>query len=97
MLVLPLAEFQISPSPPPSSPSPPPHEKKGVINADFVLVMQAITMHMVSYAGRADMQIQVAKDVIPDPHVLSKCFKDALLEMKEAAEPASKTKRDSPK
>ncbi|KAL3843910.1 hypothetical protein ACJIZ3_001313 [Penstemon smallii] len=45
----------------------------------------AITMHMVSYAGFADMQILVAKEVIPDPKVLAKCFEDALLEMKEAA------------
>ncbi|KAA8536212.1 hypothetical protein F0562_028690 [Nyssa sinensis] len=45
----------------------------------------AITMHMVSYAGKADMQILVAKDIIPDPKLLAKCFEDALLEMKEAA------------
>nr|GEX96022.1 O-acyltransferase WSD1-like [Tanacetum cinerariifolium] len=44
-----------------------------------------ITMHMVSYAGRADMQILVAKDLIPHPEELAKCFEDALLEMKEAA------------
>lgn len=53
---------------------------------DFGLEMQAITMHMVSYAGRADMQIQVPKDVIPDPQILSKCFTDALHEMKDAAQ-----------
>ncbi|XP_022745995.1 O-acyltransferase WSD1-like isoform X2 [Durio zibethinus] len=46
---------------------------------------QAITMHMLSYAGRAEMQILVAKDIIPDPEFLAKCFEDALLEMKEAA------------
>nr|XP_043623225.1 wax ester synthase/diacylglycerol acyltransferase 4-like [Erigeron canadensis] len=45
----------------------------------------AITMHMVSYAGKADMQILVAKDLIPHPEKLAKCFEDALLEMKEAA------------
>ncbi|XP_075511155.1 wax ester synthase/diacylglycerol acyltransferase 11-like isoform X1 [Primulina tabacum] len=45
----------------------------------------AVTMHMVSYAGTADMQILVAKDVIPDPKVLAKCLEDALVEMKEAA------------
>ncbi|CAI9260070.1 unnamed protein product [Lactuca saligna] len=45
----------------------------------------AITMHMVSYAGKADMQILVAKDIIPYPEKLAKCFEDALLEMKEAA------------
>ncbi|KVI10795.1 O-acyltransferase, WSD1, C-terminal [Cynara cardunculus var. scolymus] len=44
----------------------------------------AIIMHMVSYAGRADMQILVAKDIIHDPENLAKCFEDALLEMKEA-------------
>ncbi|KAI3716030.1 hypothetical protein L6452_23072 [Arctium lappa] len=45
----------------------------------------AITMHMMSYAGKADMQILVAKDLIPQPEILAKCFEDALLEMKEAA------------
>ncbi|MED6135758.1 hypothetical protein PIB30_049648 [Stylosanthes scabra] len=43
----------------------------------------ALTLHMVSYDGRADMQVQVAKDIIPDPEFLAKCFEDALLEMKE--------------
>lgn len=47
--------------------------------------MQAITMHMVSYAGKADMQILVAKDLIPDPEKLARCFEDALREMKEYA------------
>ncbi|MCL7027718.1 hypothetical protein MKW94_004248 [Papaver nudicaule] len=42
----------------------------------------ALTMHMVSYAGKAKMQILVAKDIIPDPQFLAKCFEDALLEMK---------------
>ncbi|BFG41863.1 hypothetical protein CerSpe_281380 [Prunus speciosa] len=47
--------------------------------------MQALTMHMVSYVERADMQISVAKDIIPDPEFLAKCFEEALLDMKEAA------------
>ncbi|XP_042005192.1 wax ester synthase/diacylglycerol acyltransferase 3-like isoform X2 [Salvia splendens] len=51
----------------------------------------AITMHMMSYAGIADMQILVAKDVIPDPRVLANCFQDALLELKAAAEAALKS------
>ncbi|XP_039063055.1 O-acyltransferase WSD1-like [Hibiscus syriacus] len=46
---------------------------------------QAITMHMLSYADKAEMQILVAKDIIPDPEFLAKCFEDALLEMKMAA------------
>ncbi|EXC17312.1 O-acyltransferase WSD1 [Morus notabilis] len=45
----------------------------------------ALTMHMLSYAGRADMQILVAKDIIPDPEFLAQCFEDALFEMKEEA------------
>ncbi|XP_010270343.1 PREDICTED: O-acyltransferase WSD1-like isoform X2 [Nelumbo nucifera] len=45
----------------------------------------ALTMHMVSFAGRAEMQILVAKEIIPDPRVLAKCFQDALLELKDAA------------
>ncbi|XP_039158411.1 O-acyltransferase WSD1-like [Eucalyptus grandis] len=40
----------------------------------------ALTIHMVSYAGRADMQILVVKDIIPDPDFLAKCFEDALPE-----------------
>ncbi|KAH6813405.1 hypothetical protein C2S51_022423 [Perilla frutescens var. frutescens] len=51
----------------------------------------AITMHMVSYAGMAELQILVAKDIIPDPKTLANCFEDALLQMKEAAEPATKS------
>ncbi|XP_047331901.1 wax ester synthase/diacylglycerol acyltransferase 11-like [Impatiens glandulifera] len=45
----------------------------------------ALTMHMVSYAGKAEMQILVAKDIIPDPQILAKYFEIALNEMKEAA------------
>jgi len=55
--------------------------------------MQALTMHMVSYAGRADMQILVAKDIIHDPDFLAKCFEDALLEMKAAASTAPNSKK----
>ncbi|KAH7836122.1 hypothetical protein Vadar_032934 [Vaccinium darrowii] len=47
----------------------------------------AISMNILSYGGSADMQILVAKDIIPDPQVLAKCFEDALLQMKEAAAP----------
>ncbi|EXC17313.1 O-acyltransferase WSD1 [Morus notabilis] len=50
-----------------------------------VTYMRALTMHMLSYAGRADMQILVAKDIIPDPEFLAQCFEDALFEMKEEA------------
>ncbi|GAB4855279.1 hypothetical protein Ancab_023899 [Ancistrocladus abbreviatus] len=46
----------------------------------------AIIMHMVSYQGQADMQILVAKDIIPDPEFLAKCFQDALLQLKFAAQ-----------
>ncbi|XP_042497048.1 wax ester synthase/diacylglycerol acyltransferase 11-like isoform X2 [Macadamia integrifolia] len=55
------------------------------IRVNTAALTHAITMHMVSYAGRAEMQILVAKDIIPDPKVLAKCFEDALLEMKDAA------------
>lgn len=44
----------------------------------------ALTMHMMSYAGGADMQIVAAKDIIPDPVFLAKCFEEALIDMKEA-------------
>lgn len=50
-------------------------------------------MHMLSYAGVADMQILAAKEIIPDPKVLAKCFEEALVEMKDAAVvAATKTK-----
>jgi hypothetical protein len=52
----------------------------------------ALTMHMLSYAGRADMQILVAKEIIPDPDILAKYFEEALLEMKEAAVVTNKIK-----
>ncbi|KAI3873886.1 hypothetical protein MKW98_001535 [Papaver atlanticum] len=45
----------------------------------------ALTMHMISYAGKAEMNILVAKDTIPDPQFLAKCFEDSLLELKEAS------------
>ncbi|MCL7038583.1 hypothetical protein MKW94_020300 [Papaver nudicaule] len=45
----------------------------------------ALTMHMLSYAGNAEMQILVAKDIIPDPQFLAKCLEDALLEMKDVS------------
>ncbi|KAI3895445.1 hypothetical protein MKX03_016211 [Papaver bracteatum] len=51
----------------------------------------ALTMHMISYAGKAEMQILVAKDIIPDPQFLATCFENALLEMKEASTASVKT------
>ncbi|KAL9244928.1 hypothetical protein vseg_018642 [Gypsophila vaccaria] len=55
------------------------------IRATSSSLAHAITMHMVSYAGNADMQILVAKDIIPNPQFFAKCFEDALLELKDAA------------
>ncbi|KNA09249.1 hypothetical protein SOVF_155310 [Spinacia oleracea] len=55
------------------------------IRATSSSLPHAITMHMVSYAGMANMQILVAKEIIPDPRFLAKCFEDALLEMKNVA------------
>ncbi|KAL9255823.1 Wax ester synthase/diacylglycerol acyltransferase 11-like protein [Drosera capensis] len=37
----------------------------------------ALLMSMLSCKGRADMQILAAKDIIPDPDFLAKCFEDA--------------------
>ncbi|MCL7024865.1 hypothetical protein MKW94_025699 [Papaver nudicaule] len=45
----------------------------------------ALTLHMLSYAGKAKLQILVAKDIIPDPQFLAKCFEDALFDMKDAS------------
>ncbi|WCJ17732.1 O-acyltransferase (WSD1-like) family protein [Euphorbia peplus] len=47
---------------------------------------QGLVMHMVSYAGKADLQIVVAKDIIADPEFLVQCFEDSLLEMKRDVE-----------
>ncbi|KAH7575273.1 hypothetical protein JRO89_XS02G0073500 [Xanthoceras sorbifolium] len=55
------------------------------VRANTSSLPHALTMHMTSYAGKADMQILVAKDIIPDPEFLAKCFEDALPELKEAA------------
>ncbi|CAN6544338.1 unnamed protein product [Malus baccata var. baccata] len=52
---------------------------------------QALVMHLVSYAERADLQILVTKDIIPDPAFLAKCFEEALLDMKEAAAAIGRT------
>ncbi|KAL3722378.1 hypothetical protein ACJRO7_034709 [Eucalyptus globulus] len=77
-----------------------PHEEIAVvgnpityIRANSSSLPHALTMHMVSYAGRADMQILVAKDIIPDPDFLAKCFEDALLEMKAAASTTLNSKK----
>lgn len=48
-----------------------------------------MTMHMVSYAGIADLQIQVAKEIIPHPKLLATCFEQALLQMKASVEAAA--------
>ncbi|KAL2349568.1 hypothetical protein Fmac_003568 [Flemingia macrophylla] len=53
------------------------------LRANNSALPHALILNMVSYAGRADMQVQVAKDIIPDPEFLAKCFEDALIEMKE--------------
>ncbi|KAI4383394.1 hypothetical protein MLD38_009236 [Melastoma candidum] len=45
----------------------------------------ALFMHMVSYAGRADMQVLAAKHIIPDPEFLAYCFEEALVGLKQAA------------
>lgn len=40
---------------------------------------------MLSYAGKVEMQVLVAKDIIHEPEVLAKCFENALQDMKIAA------------
>ncbi|CAA6670511.1 unnamed protein product [Spirodela intermedia] len=42
----------------------------------------ALIIHMISYNGKADLQLLVAKDIIHDPETLAKCFEDTLKEMK---------------
>ena len=37
---------------------------------------------MISYNGKAFLQILVAEEIIPEPEVLSKCVEEALREMK---------------
>ncbi|KAG9451143.1 hypothetical protein H6P81_011108 [Aristolochia fimbriata] len=55
------------------------------LRASSTSIPHALTMHMVSYMGKVEMQILVAKDIIPDPRFLAKCFEDALHEMKDVA------------
>ncbi|GAB4852972.1 hypothetical protein Ancab_017161 [Ancistrocladus abbreviatus] len=55
---------------------------------------QAITLHLVSYAGRADLQVLVAKDIIHNPEFLGDCFKESLLEMKNAVRSPSNIEKD---
>ncbi|KAK7308779.1 hypothetical protein RJT34_05005 [Clitoria ternatea] len=57
------------------------------LRANNSALPHALILNMVSYAGKADMQVQVAKDIIPDPEFLAKCFEDALLEMNEQVTP----------
>uniref|UniRef100_A0A7N0ZR01 Diacylglycerol O-acyltransferase n=1 Tax=Kalanchoe fedtschenkoi TaxID=63787 RepID=A0A7N0ZR01_KALFE len=45
---------------------------------------QAVTIHAVSYVGKVEMQVLVAKDIVPDPDVLAKCFEEALQNLKKA-------------
>ncbi|XP_078443075.1 wax ester synthase/diacylglycerol acyltransferase 5-like [Wolffia australiana] len=41
----------------------------------------ALTLHLISYNGKADLQILLAKDIIHDMETLAKCFEDAFKEM----------------
>ncbi|KAJ8434029.1 hypothetical protein Cgig2_001222 [Carnegiea gigantea] len=54
------------------------------INLRKKLGLQALVMYMVSYAGKADLQVMVAKDIISDSQFLIQCFKESLLEMKSS-------------
>ncbi|KAL2904230.1 O-acyltransferase WSD1 [Bienertia sinuspersici] len=45
---------------------------------------QAITLHIVSYQGKVNLQVMVAKDIIPDPEILVQCFQDSFLEIKNS-------------
>ncbi|CAO2813942.1 unnamed protein product [Amaranthus hypochondriacus] len=54
------------------------------IRVNITAQHHAITMHMVSYAGKADLQVMVAKDIISDPEFLVKCFQQSFLEMKNS-------------
>uniref|UniRef100_A0A7N0RFT7 O-acyltransferase WSD1 C-terminal domain-containing protein n=1 Tax=Kalanchoe fedtschenkoi TaxID=63787 RepID=A0A7N0RFT7_KALFE len=46
---------------------------------------QAMIMHMVSYAGKAELQILADQQAIPDPQILANLFEEALRQMKLAA------------
>ncbi|XP_074286272.1 wax ester synthase/diacylglycerol acyltransferase 11-like isoform X2 [Silene latifolia] len=43
---------------------------------------KALTMHLVSYGGNADLQVMVARDIIHDPQFLANCIQESLTEMK---------------
>ncbi|KAH9616690.1 hypothetical protein KSS87_000010 [Heliosperma pusillum] len=53
-----------------------------VVNLRKNSAFQALTMHLVSYGGNADLQVMVAKDIIHDPQFLANCFQESLAEMK---------------
>uniref|UniRef100_A0A7N0VK87 Diacylglycerol O-acyltransferase n=1 Tax=Kalanchoe fedtschenkoi TaxID=63787 RepID=A0A7N0VK87_KALFE len=45
---------------------------------------QALMIHMVSYAGKAELQILAEREAIPDPQILTNFFEEALHQMKSA-------------
>ena len=45
--------------------------------------MQTISIYMVSYAGKAYLQMLVAKDIISDTEFLLNCFQDSFLQIKK--------------
>ncbi|KAL2939369.1 O-acyltransferase WSD1, partial [Bienertia sinuspersici] len=44
----------------------------------------AITIYMVSYAGKASLQVLVAKDIIPDPEILVNYFQESFMDIRNS-------------
>jgi hypothetical protein len=46
--------------------------------------MQSLSIFFQSYAGKASLVVETARDLIPDPETLCQYMVDALQEMKQA-------------
>lgn len=56
----------------------------------FLRVMQPLEIHMLTYDGKAFLNVLVAADIIHDPELLCLCFQEALRDMKSKVMNAEK-------
>ncbi|KAL2939371.1 O-acyltransferase WSD1 [Bienertia sinuspersici] len=54
------------------------------IRVNLSSLPQAITIYMVSYTGKASLQVLVAKDIIPDPEILVNYFQESFMKIKNS-------------
>ncbi|XP_021753331.1 O-acyltransferase WSD1-like isoform X3 [Chenopodium quinoa] len=55
------------------------------IKVNMSSTFHAITMLLVSYAEKVNLQVMIAKDIIPDPELIVKCFQDSFQEMRSSS------------